>query len=65
MHAAADTIFASFEGKGVAFCYEKQHINRLKSMRFPKYIPTERGESGKLELSHFYVFNLTLNSPIR
>jgi hypothetical protein len=48
-----DIIIPGFKGSEDDSCYEKQHINRLKSMRFPNYIPTEMGESGKLDLPFF------------
>ena len=46
-------------------CYDNQHINRLKIMRFTNYIPTEMGESGRLDLPFFIDFDLTPDSLIR
>ena len=38
------------------FCYENQHINRLKALRYLKFILTGKGESGSLDFP-FFIFN--------
>ena len=41
---------------GGDICYENQHISRLKFVRYSKYIPTGKGESGSLD-SPFFNFH--------
>ncbi|MCP4405561.1 MAG: hypothetical protein GY801_50690 [bacterium] len=43
-------------GSAFAICYENQHINRIKSVRYENNIPTGKGEYGSMDLP-FFIFN--------